>query len=463
MDDLRLNGSTVSIESAGAAFECFRRAPVASWNDLTSGRPILIIAPHPDDETLGCGGLIADTARKGVESVIAVMTDGARSHPNSHSHPAEKLRDLREGEVRAAIETLGVQQPVIHFFRQPDGFLATSGPEADECLRRLVDLVDEHGIGSVFVTWGDDPHPDHQAAYALALSIGRQRPEMKLFAYPIWGLTLPSHHVIATPYKSALRYEIRQSRKQKRQAINCYQSQLGLVIQDDADGFSLSEEDIKRFCSDFEIFIDLRQEDHEVRRRISSVPTEHFDALYRQNADPWNYVENAYEQDRFTATIDALPRQQYGRACEIGCSIGVLTQKLAERVEEIIGIDCSSAALALARKRLAPLGNASVKLMRVPEELPEGRFDLIVLSEVLYFFSHDDLLAVVHFVAERLEVGGTCLLVNYLGDTESPRSGSEAAEAFIAAAWRSLRPVSTRQFEGFRIDVLEKPSGSLPT
>ncbi|MBY0610830.1 MAG: PIG-L family deacetylase [Beijerinckiaceae bacterium] len=455
MDDLTV---MTTIDTAGVAFETFRRAPVANWRDLTGGQPILVIAPHPDDETLGCGGLIAETAAKGVEVIVAVMTDGARSHPNSRTHPCDALRDLREREVEKALQTLGVDQPLINFFRQPDGFLGESGPEADECVEMLVRLVDEHGIGSMFVTWGSDPHPDHQAAYDLAMRVRRQRPEARLFAYPIWGLTLAADEIIHAPYRSALRYEIRPFRSRKRAAIDCFQSQLGRVIGDDPEGFSLSVEDVERFCSDFEIFIDLTQQDVDLRRHISSVPTEHFDHLYRQNADPWNYIANGYEQDRFTATIEALPKQHYRRACEIGCSIGVLTEKLAGRCEKIIGIDCSAAALEQARLRFAPLGNAYAHLMRVPEQLPDGHFDLIVLSEVLYFFSHDDLLAVERFVADRLEAGGTCMLVNYLGDTESPLSGAEAAETFIAASQPRLKAVSTRKFDGFRIDVLERVS-----
>ena len=454
MDDL----SPVAFDTprAGEAFELFARAPVASWHDLTGGKPILIIAPHADDETLGCGGLIVETVDKGGTVVVAVMTDGTRSHPNSPSYDAARLTALREAEVVAALQTLGVVTPLVSFLRRADGYLADEGEEAEQNIAAIKAIVDRHGIGSIFVTWGDDPHPDHAASYRLACKVVETRPQLKFFAYPIWGLTLDRDEPVVTPFRSAMRYEVRLAKAQKRRAIDCFASQLGRVILDDPEAFSLSAEDLDRFCGDFELFIDLKQTGEHHRQSISSVPTEHFDNLYRRNADPWNYVENRYEQDRFSATIDALPQARYLRACEIGCSIGVLTERLAERCDSILGVDCSALAMAQAQARLAPLGNASARLMRVPAEVPEGCFDLIVLSEVLYFFSDDDLRAIERFVTSRLEIGGTCILVNFLGDTESPRSGAEAADMFIAASNPGLRSIDQRMFDGFRIDVLER-------
>ena len=448
-------GDRSGTPTARQAFEVFRTAPVASWIDLTRGKAVLIVAPHADDETLGCGGLIAQTARRGVPIHVAVLTDGARSHPNSRTHPAEALSALREGEVRAALDRLGAQNASLTFFHQPDGYLGEDGSSAQGVVEKLAGLIDANGIETIFVTWGDDPHPDHAAAYKIVERVGSERPTMALFAYPIWGLTLDDDMPVETPFRSALRFEIRPVKSLKHAAIECFQSQLGQIIHDDPDAFSLKPEDIERFCSDFETFVDLRREG-DMRAFITSVPTEHFDSLYLKDSDPWKYIENQYEQDRFQKTIAALPQRSFRRACEIGCSIGVLTEKLADRAGELIGVDCSEPALAQARERLAALGHVTVERMRVPEEVPRGSFDLIVFSEVLYFFSDPDLGRLVRFVEERLEAGGICLMVNFLGDTESPQSGNEAAQKFMALSSSTLRPVSTQEFEGFRIDVLGK-------
>ena len=384
-----------------------------------------------------------------------MLTDGARSHPNSQTHSAEAIRELREDEVRAALDALGAQTAALKVFRQPDGFLGKDEDETETVFEGLIRLIRKQGIETVFVTWGDDPHPDHAAAYRLVKRIGETLPNLALFSYPIWGLTLDDEMPVTAPFRSAIRYEIRQMRDKKRTAIDCFKSQLGMIIHDDPDAFSLTPEDIDRFSTDFEVFIDLKR-DGDMPAVVTSVPTEHFDELYRKNVDPWNYVENHYEQDRFEKTIAALPDRHFESACEIGCSIGVLTEKLALRADRLIGLDCSLPALEEARRRLQSLTHVTVKQMRVPDELPEGHFDLIVFSEVLYFFSDADLARLKTFVESRVLEGGVCLLVNFLGDTESPQTGAEAAEKFIALTKTILHSDASRTFEGFRIDVLTR-------
>jgi hypothetical protein len=122
-------------------------------------------------------------------------------------------------------------------------------------------------------------------------------------------------------------------------------------------------------------------------------------------------------------------------------------------------VDCSAAAVEQAKKRVGNLANVTVLNMRAPEEMPEGAFDLIVLSEVLYFLSRDDHRAVTDYVLKSIANSGTCILVNYLGDTESPWTGDAAAQAFIEQASSSLTLCKTLMEEGFRLDVLESRAG----
>jgi LmbE family N-acetylglucosaminyl deacetylase len=440
--------------SAAAAFRHFEDASVALWQDISQCSPILVVAPHPDDETLGCGGLIAEMAEQGIKVVVAVMTDGARSHPNSKTFDAERIRNLREAETATALRLLGLDEPHLVFFRRPDGFLKSDGGDGRAIVENLAALVDRENIESVFVTWGADPHPDHLAAYDLVVDLAKIRPELRVFAYPIWALTLSPETELNHRHGPALRLQIRSQRFKKRAAIACYTSQVTRLIDDDPDGFLLTEEHIELFCSEFEVFIDVSSQLGRQPTLASTVPTEHFDALYARSDDPWGYVERPYERNRFAETLRALPKPRYSNACEIGCSIGVLTGQLAARCDTILGVDCSEAALETARRHLSGISNSIVARMRVPDELPDGQFDLLVLSEVLYFFSVADLAKIRDWTFQHLTVGGDCILVNYLGDTESPFSGNEAAEAFTELSKMYLKPVSTNLFDGYRIDVL---------
>jgi chemotaxis methyl-accepting protein methylase len=90
--------------------------------------------------------------------------------------------------------------------------------------------------------------------------------------------------------------------------------------------------------------------------------------------------------------------------------------------------------------------------MQVPDEWPEGQFDLIVLSEVLYFLSPDDVARCVRHVVGTLLPGGVVVLVNWLGQSDDPVSGDEAADSFIAAS--GLEVTRQERMAGYRLDVL---------
>lgn len=442
--------------TAGEVIKSLHTAPVANLADLTRGRPILIIAPHSDDETLGCGGLIALCAAAGIDVTVAIMTDGARSHLNSVKFNADMRRTMRENEVRSALDALSAHNAKLIYFREPDGYLESSGPASDKILSSLDSLIRHSNCGSVFVTWGADPHPDHTASYMLVEKLSHSCKDVLFFAYPIWAFTLPHETTLKSPLEHPVRLEIRQVKNQKRRAIECFATQISNLIDDDPEGFRLTPEHINLFCSDFEFFIEFAHQQSLKTVRVSSVPTEHFEKLYEKSLDPWNYKTNTYEQNRFDVTLKSLPRKEYRNGCEIGCSIGILTKKLAAICTKMTGIDCSAKALEQAKKNVSNIDNIQLKLMRVPEELPTETYDLIVLSEVLYFFSDNDLKVISDFVIKKLDYDGTCLLVNFLGDTESPMSGNEVAIRFSDLTFQDLKILSTKEYEGFRIDVLVK-------
>lgn len=194
-------------------------------------------------------------------------------------------------------------------------------------------------------------------------------------------------------------------------------------------------------------------------RFTSSLPPSYFDGQYAANADPWQLATSDYERAKYAATLASLPRPRYASAVEVGCSIGVLTRMLAERCDTILGLDVVETALAQARERNRDLPHVHFGRARVPDEWPSGTFDLLVLSEVVYFLDPGDVARLVARVKESLKPGGTVVLVHWTGLTHYPMSGDEAAEAFMGAGTSFLRRVHHAATDAYRLDVLARETG----
>ncbi|MHB0725295.1 class I SAM-dependent DNA methyltransferase [Roseomonas mucosa] len=191
-------------------------------------------------------------------------------------------------------------------------------------------------------------------------------------------------------------------------------------------------------------------------RSDRSLPTSYFDDLYAGNPDPWGFESKPYEREKYAATLAALPRPHYAAALEIGCSIGVLTEQLAKRCDRLVALDAAEAPLARARQRLAGQAHVEILRGRVPEEWPEGHFDLILFSEVLYFFDEEDLKRVCTQVTRSLRPGGDVVLVHWLPETDFPLSGDGATERFIAGTADVLKPLVASRSEFYRMDTLRR-------
>ena len=187
-----------------------------------------------------------------------------------------------------------------------------------------------------------------------------------------------------------------------------------------------------------------------------STRPEYFEEIYTRDADPWGYVTSGYERDKYAATLAALPRRRFHRALEIGCSIGVLTQMLAKRCDMLLAIDVSEIPLAIARERCSSTRNVRLRRMRVPGNWPNGAFDLVILSEVLYYQSRPDESATIRKTLRCLRAGAIVVLVHWLGETGTSRSGDAAAVQFIRQSRRRLDIVTTRRNTRYRLDVLER-------
>lgn len=161
-----------------------------------------------------------------------------------------------------------------------------------------------------------------------------------------------------------------------------------------------------------------------------SLPTEYFNELYQQNQDPWDFETSAYERDKYTATLAALPHACYQNVFEIGCSIGVLTQQLAFRCKHLLAVDGSEIPLQQARQRLHNQAHVQLSRMRIPDTFPEDNFDLILVSEVGYYWSWDDLEKAQQLILRTLQPGGHLLLVHWVQPTNYPLTGDEVHDAF---------------------------------
>ena len=179
-----------------------------------------------------------------------------------------------------------------------------------------------------------------------------------------------------------------------------------------------------------------------------------FADMYADTIDPWHFATSSYEYEKYQATIAALDGARFASALEIGCSIGVLTARLAASCDRLLAIDINERALAAARERCAQLPGVRFEQMAFPQQAPGGRFDAIIVSEVAYYWSDADLARAIDIIAEAASGGGTVELVHYLPRVEEYlRDGDAVHEAFLAD--ERFSAIRAQRAERYRIDVLE--------
>ena len=159
---------------------------------------------------------------------------------------------------------------------------------------------------------------------------------------------------------------------------------------------------------------------------------EYFEGLYAESEDPWNFEASEYEQNKYARTLAVLGNRTFRRALEAGASIGVFTELLADRCDELLAVDVSERAVAAARQRLSGRGHVRVERRTLPEEMPDGPFDLIVASEVLYYFPREEMLTVLRGFERELARGGVLLAVHWRRETETyPLQGDEVHDLLV--------------------------------
>ena len=182
----------------------------------------------------------------------------------------------------------------------------------------------------------------------------------------------------------------------------------------------------------------------------------YFDAIYAADSDPWRFASSAYELDKYAATLAVLPKARYASAFEIGCSIGVLTSALAPRCDALLAVDAAAAPLIEARRRCAELSNVQIERMFVPGQWPNIVFDLILLSEIVYYLCAEDVVRLAARALRSLAFEGDVALVHWTGATDYPLSADEAVELFIETMGRFVRVQRQDRSDAFRLDIVRR-------
>lgn len=180
-----------------------------------------------------------------------------------------------------------------------------------------------------------------------------------------------------------------------------------------------------------------------------------FEARYRTDPDPWGYETSAYERGKYAATLEACGPGPFGRALELGGSIGVFSALLAPRCTRLETLDGAPTAVAAAHERLAPFAGAHAALGTIPADVPDGPFDLVVASEVLYYLDLPAFDATLARLAEVLAPGGRLVAVHWRRPgPERPHSAEQVHRTLRLHA--GLRPLRICRRGAYLLDVLER-------
>ncbi|MCO8274878.1 nodulation S family protein [Actinoplanes sp. TRM 88003] len=164
-----------------------------------------------------------------------------------------------------------------------------------------------------------------------------------------------------------------------------------------------------------------------------TTPQSYFEHMYARSSDPWSFATRWYDARKHALTVASLPARRYQSAFEPGCSTGLLTARLAERCDHVLAVDAVPAAVASAATHLAAASNVSLRAGRMPADWPGDTFDLIVLSELGYYFDDGDLTTLLDRAVASLEPGGDLVAVHWRRPVdEHARSGDDVHDRIAA-------------------------------
>ena len=180
-----------------------------------------------------------------------------------------------------------------------------------------------------------------------------------------------------------------------------------------------------------------------------------FDAKYRNDPDPWSFASSSYELGRYQAILDAAVDlaggRRYRHAFEPGCSIGVLTAKLAPMCDRIDAIEISNEAAEQARERCRRFPDVHIACGALPEMLPDGPFDLVVFSEIGYYFQPEVLRETAERIVDMMVPGGYLVAAHWLGTSPDHVLSGDKVHSILGEL-DDVVLVGAEVHEGFRLD-----------
>ena len=222
----------------------------------------VVVAPHPDDEALGCGGLLALLAQADQSVAAVLVSDGTKSHPGSTVFSAPARRAVRVAEFLHSLTILGIDEAAPLLLDLPDGQVPASAdaPEFTNGVDQLRAFLERRQAATVLVPWRRDPHPDHRATAQLvqaALAGMAHVPRRLEYVVWAWERAAPADLPTEADVVVGFRVNINAVVTQKQRAIAAHRSQVAPgVFTDDPNGFLLSADMLARFAGPYEVFFE---------------------------------------------------------------------------------------------------------------------------------------------------------------------------------------------------------------
>ena len=419
-----------------------------------AGMRFVVLAAHPDDETLGAGGLMASLAVLGAQVEVVLCTAGEGSHPDSPTTTPDQLAQARLTEFAGALTALGLKD-CWTFLGLPDRGLQAHteaiATAVQESVQRLPGAPDRLAI---VAPYRSDGHGDHDALAAVGAEVARQDGHA-LLEYPIWFWHWAPPH--GGDWRQWVRFHLDEpARTAKKLAMAEHATQVQPLSPLPGDETLLDGKFLEHFSRGYEVFAWTPAQDASRRPYSSNDAEAVFDAVHNGAADPWNYAGSWYERRKRALTLAALPAESYGRGLEVGCSIGALTAALADRCRDLLAVDASGAAVRRARHLLAGRPGVQVEQRVLPDSWPDGSFDLVVVSEVGYYLSREELAQLWDRIEASVHPGGALLLCHWRHPVAGWELDGDTVHALARQrlGWRSAGLYQERDFV---LEVLAAP------
>ncbi|MCB4209059.1 bifunctional PIG-L family deacetylase/class I SAM-dependent methyltransferase [Arthrobacter sp. UM1] len=437
--------------------------PLLDPDVLDRAGGMVVAAAHPDDELLGAAALLAEAERRGLPLVTVLAALGEGSHPDSPTHAPKELAERRREEYASLASRLfpSADSRVLGL---PDGGLGRRRDDLDRALEDALRAVPAPAV--VVCPHREDAHADH-VAVAEAARAAAQRAGAVLLEYPIW------YWHWARPEDGRWRSWKRVADPEgldRRALWTVYPSQTEPLSAAEGDEAILPPGVLAHFlrgadtveAADFSAAAQDEERDASVGASVNDARTAAavFDRLHHESEDPWDLYESPYERRKRDQLVGLLERERlYGRAFEIGCSVGALSQALLRVSPDVVAVDASSEAVGTAQRRSEGIRGLDFRVATVPDEWPEGEFELVVLSETGYYLSREQLEAVWGRIEASTPRTFTLALCHWRGDVEDWPLDARQVHASAREHWPEAAVRSVEDPE-FLIDILTVERGA---